>query len=377
MVYKDFKGKRISALGLGAMRLPVIDGQAGQIDEEAAAEMVAYAMANGINYYDTAWSYHDSQSEIVLGKILKKYPRDSFYLATKFPGFDTANFKNGIEIFEKQLEKCQVDYFDFYLLHNVNPANLDFYMNDEGGVLSYLLEQKKAGRIRHLGFSVHGDYDCTKRFLEACGEYMEFCQIQLNWIDYDFQEARRKVELLAGYGIPVWVMEPLRGGRLATIPAKYEEQLKVMRPDETVCGWAFRFIQTIPGVVVTLSGMSDMEQLKANIETFKVESPLTEAEWAGLMDIAEEMKFDKTVPCTACRYCTTYCPKGLDIPTLLASYNDNALTGRKLEIAGWTLGENSGEKGPGACIACKSCEAVCPQEIKISKIMEKMAEAIV
>ncbi len=378
MIYKDFQGIKLSALGLGAMRLPVIDGRADQIDEAAVEEMVAYAMEQGINYYDTAWGYHDEQSELVMGRVLKKYPRESFYLATKFPGYDPTNIPKGKEIFERQLEKCRVDYFDFYLFHNVNPVNIDPYLNDaENGLYSYLMEQKKNGRIRHLGFSVHGDYDCTKRFLEAYGKDLEFCQIQLNWIDYDYQEAKRKVELLNQYHIPIWVMEPLRGGRLAVLPEKYVEALKVMRPDETVPGWGFRFIQTIPNVGVTLSGMSNMEQLKANVEIFKKESPLTEAEWAALMDIAEDMKFDRTVPCTACRYCTSGCPQGLDIPAMISVYNDNALTGREIQIPEWLFGENVGDKGAGACIGCRSCEQVCPQEIKISELMKKMAGSIV
>ncbi|MCD8299819.1 MAG: aldo/keto reductase [Clostridiales bacterium] len=378
MIYKDFQGIRLSALGLGTMRLPVIDGNAGQIDETAVSEMVAYAMEHGINYYDTAWGYHDSQSETAMGRILKKYPRESFYLATKFPGYDPTNIPNGREIFERQLEKCQVDYFDFYLFHNVNSVNIDPYLNDEeNGLYSYLTEQKKNGRIRHLGFSVHGDYDITKRFLGAYGKDMEFCQIQLNWMDYDYQEAKRKVELLTEYNIPIWVMEPLRGGRLAVLPEKYSQKLSILRPDESVPGWGFRFIQTIPGVGVTLSGMSDMEQIRANVEIFTKESPLTDTEWGALMEIAEDMKSDKTVPCTACRYCTSYCPKGLDIPGMIEVYNDNALTGREITIPEWIFGENVGEKGAGACIGCRSCEQVCPQEIKIPELMKKIAAAIV
>ncbi len=270
MIYKTFQDIQLSALGFGMMRLPVIDEQAGHIDEEAVREMVAYAMEHGINYYDTAWGYHEEQSELVAGRVLKDYPRESFYLASKFPGYEPANISKGREIFERQLEKCQVDYFDFYLFHNVNGVNIDPYLDDEkNGLYSYLMEQKKNGRIRHLGFSVHGDYEITKRFLAAYGKDMEFGQIQLNWVDYDYQEARRKVELLDEYHIPIWVMEPLRGGRLASLPEKYTQQLQKMRPDETVPGWAFRFIQTIPHVVVTLSGMSDLEQMKQNIAIFE------------------------------------------------------------------------------------------------------------
>ena len=179
MIYKEFQDLKLSALGLGAMRLPVIDGNDGQIDEAAVKEMVAYAMEHGINYYDTAWGYHNGQSEIVMGNALKDYPRDSFYLASKFPGYDLSNMPKVEEIFEKQLEKCQVDHFDFYLFHNVCEMNIDAYLDDEKyGIDTYLTEQKKNGRIRHLGFSAHGDYETMKRFLEAYGDHMEFCQIQ-------------------------------------------------------------------------------------------------------------------------------------------------------------------------------------------------------
>ncbi len=379
MVYRKFQDLELSALGFGAMRFPVIDGNEGQINEDAVRAMIAYAMEHGVNYYDTAWGYHGGQSEIVLGRVLRDYPREDFCLATKFPSYDPANIsaEKAREIFERQLEKCGVDYFDFYLFHNVNGGNIGLYLSDAGkDVVSYMAEQKKNGRIRHLGLSTHGDYDVLKQFLEAYGESIEFCQIQLNWIDYEYQEARRKVELLGECGIPVWVMEPLRGGRLASIPEKYAEKLRAMRPDESVPGWGFRFIQTFPNVVVTLSGMSDIEQVKRNIEIFSTEQPLSDSEWDGLMEVADEMKDDMTVPCTACHYCASYCPQEIDIPRLLSMYNDNALTGRALAVPAWMLGSVPVDKRPAACIACRSCEAVCPQEIKISEVMAKFADAI-
>ena len=234
MVYKNFQGIPLSALGLGAMRLPVIDGQEAKIDEEKTAEMVAYAMEQGINYYDTAWGYHMGNSELVMGKVLNQYPRESYYIATKFPGYDISNMDKVEEIFEKQLEKTGMEYFDFYLFHNVCEMNIDYYLDEKYGIFEYLMKQKENGRIRHLGFSVHGDYEVTKRFLEAYGEHMEFCQIQLNYLDWSFQKAKEKVEQVAAYGIPVWVMEPLRGGKLATMEEEYEQRLKALRPEETV-----------------------------------------------------------------------------------------------------------------------------------------------
>ena len=278
MIYKDFQDLKLSALGMGAMRLPVMDGDDSRIDEAAAKEMVAYAMEQGVNYYDTAWGYHDGNSELVMGRALKEYPRDSFYLATKFPGYDLSNMDKVEEIFEKQLEKCQVEYFDFYLFHNVCEMNIDAYLDEKYGIYDYLMKQKENGRIRHLGFSAHGSYDVMKRFLEKYGKSMEFCQIQLNYLDWSFQDAKAKVELLKKYNIPVWVMEPLRGGRLANLTEEEEAKLKAMRPDEGTPAWAFRFLQSIPEVTVVLSGMSNLEQMKDNIHTFQEDKPLSEEE---------------------------------------------------------------------------------------------------
>lgn len=180
MQYKDFKGLKLSALGMGCMRLPVIDGNDAQVDEAAAKEMIDYAMAHGVNYYDTAWGYHNGNSETVLGRALAQYPREQFYLADKFPGYDLSNMGKVEEIFEEQLKKCGVDYFDFYLFHNVCEMNIDAYLDSKYGTYDYLMEQKKNGRIRHLGFSCHGAMPVLQRFLDAYGKDMEFCQLQLN-----------------------------------------------------------------------------------------------------------------------------------------------------------------------------------------------------
>lgn len=371
MVYKDFQDLKLSALGMGAMRLPVIDGDDAKIDEAAAVEMVAYAMEHGINYYDTAWGYHNGNSELVMGRALSKYPRDKFYLATKFPGYDLSNMPKVKEIFEKQLEKCQVEYFDFYLFHNVCEMNIDAYLDEKYGIFDYLMEQKKNGRIKHLGFSAHGSYDVTKRFLDAYGDHMEFCQIQLNYVDWSFQNAKAKVELLKEHNIPVWVMEPLRGGKLASLPEKETSILKSMRPDEEVPAWAFRFLQSIPEVTMVLSGMSNAEQMKANIATFETDKPLNDEEMKSLLALADGM-LNGTLPCTACHYCVSHCPKGLDIPRLLELYNEHKFTGGGF-IAPMALAAVPEDKQPSACIGCRSCEKVCPQQIKISEAMADFA----
>ena len=368
MIYRDFQDVKLSALGMGAMRLPVVDGDDSKIDEAAAFAMVDEAMARGVNYYDTAWGYHNGNSELALGKALARHPREKFYLATKFPGYDLSNMGKVEEIFEKQLEKCQVEYFDFYLFHNVCEMNIDAYLDPKYGTYDYLLAQKKNGRIRHLGFSAHGDYDVMKRFLEAYGKDMEFCQIQLNYLDWDFQDAKRKVELLNQWNIPVWVMEPLRGGKLASLAPEDEAKLKALRPDEGIPAWAFRYLQSIPSVVVTLSGMSNMEQMKENIATFETDKPLNETELETLHAIAQGMVKKIVLPCTACHYCTSHCPQGLDIPNLLSLYNEHCFTQGGF-IAPMALSAIPADKQPSACIGCRSCEAVCPQGIKISEAM--------
>ena len=374
MIYKTFQNEKLSLLGMGAMRLPVIDGNDAVIDERTAQRMVDEAVSGGVNYFDTAWGYHDGQSELFMGKALKKYPRDSFYLATKFPGYDLSNFGKHQEIFAEQLKKCQVDYFDFYLCHNVCEMNIDAYLNEEKyHTVSFLKQQKANGKIRHLGFSAHGSYETIKRFLEAYGADMEFCQLQINWLDWEFQNAKAKVELLKEYNIPVWVMEPLRGGKLANLSDAYAQKLRALRPEEEIPAWSFRFLQSIPEVTMVLSGMSNEAQMLDNIKTFAESKPLNAEEQAALLEIAKEMTSQTSVPCTACRYCTTHCPQGLNIPYLLELYNEHTFTKDFAFIAPMALQALPEDKRPSACLGCRSCERVCPQQIKISEILADFA----
>lgn len=375
MIYNDFKDKKLSALGMGCMRLPIVNGNEADIDMDASKEMVAYAMEKGINYYDTAWGYHNGKSELVMGEILKDYDRESFYLASKFPGYDLSNMDKVEEIFEKQLEKCQVEYFDFYLFHNVCEMNIDAYLDPKFRIYDYLMEQKKNGRIHHLGFSAHGNLDTMKRFLDAYGKDMEFCQLQINWIDWEFQNAKEKVELVSSYNIPIWVMEPVRGGSLVNLKPQHEEKLKELRPDSTNAEWAFRFIQSLPEVKVTLSGMSNFEQLKENIATYKEKKPLTENEMNTLFEIGRRMTNKDALPCTACRYCTSHCPQGLDIPWLIELYNEHIYSGGGF-IAPMAISALTEDKLPSACLGCHACEEVCPQTIKISKMMSDFSEKL-
>ena len=371
MIYQQFQDKQLSMLGFGTMRLPLLaDGVT--IDEQQVAEMTAYAIEHGVNYFDTAHPYHQGNSERVIGRVLKNYPRESFYLADKYPGHQIASSYDPAATFEEQLEKCGVEYFDFYLLHNVYEKSVEVYMDPQWGIVDYFLEQKRLGRIKHLGFSTHGSVAMMETFLNYCGKDMEFCQIQLNYLDWTLQDAKAKCELLAKWNIPVWVMEPVRGGKLATQSEDIEAQLKALRPDESIPAWCFRWLQGIEGVTMVLSGMSNMAQMVDNVKTFEAPKPLTAEENALLMDVAEQLK--NAVPCTACRYCCDGCPMGLDIPALLAIYNDLKVT--PTFLLGMRVEALPPEKRPDACIGCGACMSICPQNIHIPEALADMAEIL-
>ena len=371
MIFNTFRDKTLPLLGFGAMRLPTLAD--GTIDEKTTAEMVALAMANGVNYFDTAYPYHEGESERVMGRILKHYPRDSFYLATKYPGHQIVSTGyDPAAIFEEQLEKCGVEYFDFYLLHNVNLQSAGTYLDPRWNIIGYFREQKAKGRIRHLGFSTHSQLKGLEEFLDAVGDDMEFCQIQLNYLDWTLQDAKGKYQLLADRNIPVWVMEPVRGGRLAALDAEAEARLKAARPDESVAAWAFRFLQDLPELKMILSGMSNMEQMADNIRTFAEAKPLNAEEKALILDIAEGLK--DSVPCTGCRYCCDGCPMELDIPGLLGTFNELKISpsvnsAMRIEFA-------PEDKKPTACIGCGQCVQICPQNIDIPAELKNLTEKL-
>ena len=359
MIYKDFQGLKLSQLGFGTMRLPLREDKS--IDAEQAAAMTSEAIAKGVNYFDTAWPYHGGKSELVIGEILKQYPRESFYLADKFPGHQIAPSYDVKGVFERQLKKCGVEYFDFYLLHNVYENDVDIYTDPKWGIIDYFVEQKRLGRIKHLGFSTHADLPCLTAFLERYGKEMEFCQIQLNYLDWTIQRAREKYELLEKHHIPVWVMEPVRGGKLAALDADSEQQLHALRPNASIASFGFRWLQGLDNVHMVLSGMSDMAQMADNVATFERLDPLSPAEEAILFAAADKMK--NSIPCTACRYCCDGCPQQLDIPDLLHKYNQ-LRTGSGSTIK-MQLDAVPANKWPHACLGCGACAAVCPQKIVI------------
>ena len=371
MLYNDFQGLKLSALGFGTMRLPVLAD--GQIDQEELDRMVDAAMAAGVNYYDTAYPYHGSMSEPAIGRSLARYPRESWYLATKFPGHQNVHGVKPLlpeEVFEEQLQKCGVDFFDFYLIHNVNENSLAYYGNPENRFMDYFVEQKKNGRIRHLGFSCHAAPAGLRRFLELYGEHMEFCQIQLNFVDWKLQEAEKKCEILKAAGLPVWVMEPVRGGKLAHFAPEIEAKMKALRPDESIPAWCFRWLRTVPKPTMILSGMSNLEQMQDNLRTFREDRPLNEEELALVYEAAASLA--RMIPCTGCRYCCAGCPMELDIPGLLGMSNDMAVQNNFNTVARY--GAIPDDKKASACIACGQCMEACPQKINVPEEMQRLAE---
>ena len=373
MIYKEFQGLKLSALGMGTVRLPITSENSADVNIPAVEKMVDAAIAQGVNYFDLGWDYHGCRAETIVSQSLLRYPRDSYYLATKFPGYYPDKLNKVEEVFKEQLRHCGVDYFDFYLLHNVCEANIDAYLDSKYGIIDYLLKQKEAGRIRHFGFSTHGEVESIRAFLDAAGQHMEFCQIQLNWLDWTFQRANEKMALLRERNIPVWVMEPLRGGKLLKLAEEDVKRLQALRPEETVYGWGLRFLQTIPEVTMTLSGFSSVEQIMENTKTFSEEKPLTPEEWDVLQSIAETLKQQSGVPCTACRYCVSHCPQQLNIPKLLEFYNEQSFSGGGF-IAPRAMMALPEEQRATACIGCGSCEEFCPQNIKISEAMAALVQ---
>ena len=370
MMYQTLCGERLSRLGMGNMRLPTKGERNGPIDEEKSQEIIDYLMASGVNYYDTAYMYHGGKSELFVGKALKKYPRDSYFLADKMPTYPLKEGKTPQEIFEEQLQKCGVDHFDFYLLHNLCEDSVPVFTDPEKGVIPYLLEQKKAGRIRHFGLSSHAKPETLKKFLDQY-DFFEFVQLQLNYLDWDMQDAKQQYEIVTNYGVPVWVMEPCRGGRLASLTPEADAMLKDCQPERTIASWAFRYVMSLPNVGVVLSGMTQMDQAENNVATFSEGKNLTEEEQTVLHRALEQFRSQVIVPCTACHYCDG-CPMELDIPEILRLYNRYALN--KSPMIHMDMAELAHQ--PEECIACGACQSKCPQNIAIPDVMEQFAAGL-
>jgi uncharacterized protein len=367
MIYKPFKDISLSRLGMGNMRLPTIgEGRSAAVDRAQAQKIIDYAISHGINYFDTAYVYHGGDSEKFLGEALKKYPRSSYYIATKYMAMGNPDYK---AVFEEQLKRLDTDYIDFYLLHGMFDMSIDTYLN--GGCIDYFMEQKTAGRIKYFGFSSHASVEALERV--AAFREWDFAQIQLNYLDWIAATAKSQYEILTKHNIPIMVMEPVRGGRLASLSPEADSLLKKAQPEWSVASWAFRWIMRLPNVQVILSGMSNMEQITDNVATFDDGKMLTDAQEKQLMDACELFRSSISVPCTACRYCCDTCPQGLDIPKLMEAYNSFKLNGPMSLGALYAL--PAGKK-PADCIACGVCSEHCPQNIVIPDIMAQLTEAM-
>ncbi len=362
MQYKAFKDISLSRLGMGAMRLPMRDKD--HIDYEKAHQILDLAYAGGINYYDTAYVYQDGDSEKCLGQWLQKYPRDSFYIATKFNIQANADYE---AVFEEQLARLQTDHIDFYLLHCIQERNIDKYL--QSGAIAYFEKQKALGRITYLGFSSHGKPETLARFADHA--QWDFAQIQMNYYDWQNGTTRQEYEVLASRNIPIMVMEPVRGGRLAALTPEVETMLHTVHPGWSMASWALRFAATYPQVQVVLSGMSTLEQMQDNLDTFASDPNLDAEEQRLILEAGMAFKKQVQVPCTQCRYCTPECPMSIDIPAYLQIYNDYKVNGP------WALMrmdqvESTGK--PADCVGCGACMGHCPQNIDIPAIMAKLAE---
>jgi len=376
MIYKSYKGTdtKLSLLGMGCMRLPTIGDPGAPVDYDKAVEIIDYAYNHGVNYFDTAYIYHSGDSERFIGKALSKYPRDTWYLATKMPGFALKTKEDVERIFNDQLEKCGVEYFDFYLCHGMNELMYDTFTNPEIGVIPYLVKMKEEGKIKRLGFSAHAKPETLEKFI-AQAEW-DFAQIQLNYFDWDYQDAKGQYEVLTSHGIPVVVMEPCRGGRLADLCEESNAILKEANPDRSIASWAFRWLQSLDNVQVVLSGMSNMDQVIENVATFEEYNKLSDNELAALDKAVAAFLKKFTVPCTACRYCSE-CPRELDIPRILAAYNDIKITDNDFQRGGTVKKLLSADNtDPRECVNCGTCTRHCPQNIDTPQIMDDFAKII-
>lgn len=352
----ELDGIEVSRLGMGNMRLPK---KLGRIDYDHAERMVDYALESGINYFDTAWVYPGSES--FLGRALvARHPRDSFYLATKYYALGNPNYK---KVFKSQLKKLGTDHIDFYLIHCLTDSLYKTYVNK--GSIEYFLKMKDEGKIGHLGFSTHASVDTTRRFADH--HDWDFAQIQLNYYDWAFGNAREEYEIMTERNIPIVVMEPVRGGKLAKFKGDVRK-LREMHPEWSAASWALRWVMRLPNTKVILSGMSSMQQMEDNVATFNGRA-LTSGEAAILMQSCDAIHDSMALPCTACGYCLTSCPEHIDIPSAIEAYND-------LELGEHTQARNildEMENGPDRCISCGACKSHCPQSINIPEAMTKLS----
>lgn len=378
MRYNDFNGEKVSSLGFGTMRLPM-DAN-GNIDYAEGEKMVAKAFEGGITYFDTAYKYHQGESENFCGKVLSKYPRESFTLADKLPTWLCKSVDDAQRIFEEQLEKCKVNYFDYYLLHSIDEES--WVGIEELDLVSFMVKLKEEGRVKHIGFSAHCEPELLDTILSKYGHILEFVQLQINYFDWEFLKAKALYDVARKYNKPIIIMEPIRGGMLANLPSKETRDILEKATKDSgkepvsYASYALRFVEQLDGVVCTLSGMSDSSQMEDNIKTFSGDQ-LSETELAAIPIAASKLQADILVPCTACDYCFE-CPSQIKIPKIFAWYNEAAA--KDFHWIWGSLTKTYEKLGPNAtdCVECGNCEGLCPQKIgviqKLKDIHKKYEE---
>ncbi|MBQ9939951.1 MAG: aldo/keto reductase [Clostridia bacterium] len=370
MLTKNFGFDSISRLGFGAMRLPV--NEDNTINYNEASKLFDYAIKNGVNYFDTAFGYHNGKSAEFVGSCLSKYDRKSYFLANKMPPWEVNNPEDLERIFSKQLCDLKTDYIDFYLLHSLTDDNWKRFF--EHGAYDFAWEKKRQGKVCHVGFSFHGSPHTLKELLEfgASRNGWDFIQIQFNYLDYFSANAKTEYDMITSYGIPIMVMEPVRGGKLANLPKSAQDILKSTAPDMTPAEWALRWVMDFDNVTVVLSGMSNRQQVEQNINTFCSHKPLTSVQKNALYEAANQIRRIKTIPCTSCGYCTESCPCDIKIPYIFERYNkyleDKDLKGLKKDFE-----ENCSEGHRSSdCISCNTCVEKCPQKISVPDVLALM-----
>ncbi len=369
MEYRELRGgkEKVSLLGFGCMRLPRLYPDKPEIDTELGQRMVDYAYSHGVNYFDTAYPYHEGLSEPFIGAALSKYPRESYNLVTKLPTW-LINGEADIEhYFNEQLQKCGVDYFDFYLVHSLNAERFETVQKLH--IFENLCELKAKGKIRHIGFSFHDKPDVLERILAA--HDWEFAQIQLNYLDWELQDARRQYELIEQKGIQCTIMEPVRGGMLATLTPEAVDCFQQANPNVSTASWAIRYAASLPNVLTVLSGMTNFDHVTDNVATMEAFRPLSQQEREVIDHALAAYRKAVTIPCTGCRYCMD-CPAGVSIPEVFAAYNRYATSRSRSMFEELYHALDAGQRADN-CVACGTCLSKCPQHIDIPKHMKEIA----